>query len=298
MSDNRIDSEEIHKPQSVDAFRGRLLTERRLFTNRMLEAGAWVLDNQRIVALETLSVMAHNSQLTPSIFVRLAKAMGFDGFSDMQKLFRAPLQNVYPASLSERISHSQGDEVVHDPTDISAMGRSFCRANSASLAHLGGRFAELPLNAAIDRIIAARTVHIIGLDRSFPVAAYLSYALRRADIQTIQITGIGSQASDHVAVMRPDDLLVSISFPPYAQTTLDATSAARAAGHKVVAITDTPVSPITEDAAEVLTVDDAELHGFRSLTAVMSLVQTLAIGLAYRRREAGNLDLDLGQINA
>jgi len=64
----------------------------------------------------------------------------------------------------------------------------------------------------------------------------------------------------------------------------------------VIAITDSPVSPITEGAAEVLTVDDAELHGFRSLTGVMSLVQTLAIGLAYRCRDRGDLDLDL--INA
>lgn len=296
MSDTRTDPEETDKPQSVDAFRARLLNERHLFTNRMLEAGAWVLDNQRVVALETLSVMARKSQFTPSIFVRLAKAMGFDGFSDMQKLFRAPLHDAYPASLSERISHSQGDEVVHDPADMRAVGRSFCRANSASLAHLGGRLGELPLNATIDRIMAARTVHLIGLDRSFPVAAYFSYALRRARIQAIQITGMGSLASDQVAVMRPGDLLISISFPPYSQTTLDATSAARAAGHEVIAITDSPVSPITEGAAEVLTVDDAELHGFRSLSAVMTLVQTLAISLAYRRREEDGLDLD--QINA
>lgn len=296
MAEGQSNAGNFGKPQSVQAFRERLLNERHLFTNRMLESGAWVLDNQRIVALETLSVMARKSQLTPSIFVRLAKAMGFDGFSDMQRLFRAPLLDAFPTSLSERISHSQGDEVVHDPGDICAMGQSFFRANSASLAHLGSRLAELPLDAAIDRILAARTVHIIGLDRSFPVASYFAYALRRARVQAIQITGIGSLAADQVAVMRPGDLLVSISFPPYAQNTIDATSAVRAAGHPVIAITDTPVSPITEGVTEILTVDDAELHGFRSLTAVMSLVQTLAIGLAYRRRDAGDFNLDL--INA
>lgn len=296
MSDTRPNSKKTEKPQSVDAFRARLLNERHLFTKLMLEAGAWVLDNQRIVALETLTVMARKSQLTPSIFVRLAKAMGFAGFSDMQRLFRAPLHQAYPASLSERISHSQGDEVVHDPGDMRAVGQSFCRANSASLAHLSGRLDELPLDAAIDRIMAARTVHLIGLDRSFPVASYFSHALRRAHVQAIQITGMGSLASDQIAVMQSGDLLVSISFPPYAQATIDATSAARTAGHKVIAITDSPVSPITEGAAEVLTVDDAELHGFRSLTSVMSLVQTLAIGIAYRFRDRGDLDLD--RINA
>ena len=296
MHEFQDDTGGAEKPRSIEAFRDRLVNQRHLFTGRMLEAGAWVIGNQRVVALETLAVMAERSQLTPSIFVRLAKAMGFDGFSDMQRLFRAPLHDAYPASLSERISHSQGNEVVHDPADVRAIGQSFCRANSASLAHLGGRLDELPLDAAIERILAARTVHVIGLDRSFPVAAYFAYALHRANVQTIQITGMGSLATEQVATMRPGDLLVSISFPPYARQTIDATRAARAAGRDVIAITDSPVSPITEAAAEVLTVEDAALHGFRSLTAVMSLVQTITIGLAYRLRDEGDLDLDL--INA
>lgn len=296
MTVSQPNPEPLAKPRTTEEFRDRLVGERHLFTNRMLEAGAWVLDNQRVVALETLAVMAKTSQLNPSIFVRLAKAMGFDGFSEMQRLFREPLHSVYPASLAERISHSQGDELVADPSDLTAMGQSFCRANSASLAHLGSRLAELPLDEAMEIILAARTVHVIGLDRSFPVASYLSYALRRARCQAIQISGTGSTPGDQIDVMQPGDLLISISFPPYAPSTIEATARARAADVPVLAITDTPVSPITEGASAVLSVDDAELHGFRSLTAVMSLVQTLAIGLAYRRSGDGELDLDL--INA
>jgi DNA-binding MurR/RpiR family transcriptional regulator len=286
----------IAKPGTVVEFRERLVGDRHLFTSRMLDAGAWVLENQRVVALETLSVMAKKSRLSPSIFVRLAKAMGYDGFSEMQRVFRAPLHDAYPRPLSERISHSQGDEVVDDPSDLVGMGQSFCRANSASLAHLGNRLAELPLDETLELILNARTVHVIGYDRSFPVASYLSYALRRARCQTIQISGTGSTPEDQIAVMQSGDLLASISFPPYAPTTIRATEHARAAGIQVLAITDNPISPITEGAAVVLTVDDAELHGFRSLTAVMSLVQTLAIGLAYRHSDAGDLDLEL--INA
>lgn len=296
MTETSAKSGMVAKPKTVEEFRERLVGERHLFTSRMLDAGAWAIENQRVVALETLSVMAQKSQLNPSIFVRLAKAMGFDGFSEMQRIFRAPLHDAYPESLSERISHSQGDELVQDPSDLAAMGQSFCRANAASLAHLGSRLAELPLSEAVTLILESRTVHVIGLDRSFPVASYLSYALRRAGCQAIQISGTGSTPEDQIKVMQPGDLLISISFPPYAPSTVGATHQALAAGLPVLAITDTPISPITQDAVVVLTVDDAELHGFRSLTAVMSLVQTLAIGLAYRRRGSGGLDLDL--INA
>jgi len=285
------------KPSTVDEFQARLIGERHLFTSKMLEAGAWVLDNPRLVALETLSVLAESSRLTPSIFVRLAKAMGFEGFSDMQRIFRAPLHEVFPVTLSERISHSHGDEQVHNPDDIIALGQSFCRANSASLAHLGERLAELPLDAVIDRMISARSVHVIGLDRSFPVAAYLSYALRRAGVQAVHVTGMGSSVEDQISVMVPGDVLASISFPPYAQNTIAATAIARDAGHPIIAITDTPVSPITEGATDILSVEDAELHGFRSLTAVMSLVQTVTIGIAYRQRKRSG-DINLDEINA
>ncbi|MFN2329807.1 MAG: hypothetical protein ABR612_12900, partial [Chromatocurvus sp.] len=79
--------------------------------------------------------------------------------------------------------------------------------------------------------------------------------------------------------------------------TIDITRQVREAGHPVIAITDSAVSPIAERASETLLVEDAVLHGFRSLTAVMNVVQTLTIGVAYRKRRLTN-DLDLDQIEA
>lgn len=293
----RSKSPEIKKPSDENEFRSLLSSERQRFTRKLLEAGAWTLENPRVVALEPLAVIARESGIAPSTFVRLAKAMGFYGFTAMQKLFRAPLHGVYPESFSERIRHSQGDEVVADPNNLAALGQSLSRANSASLAHLNEKLAAMPLDSVVARLLDARVVHVVGLERSFAVATSLAYSLKRSGIQTIQITGMGSVRGDEAANMQDGDLLAAVSFPPYAKETIDIARQVREAGHPVIAITDSAVSPIAERASDSLLVEDAVLHGFRSLTAAMTLVQTLTIGVAYRKRRLSN-DLDLDQIEA
>jgi len=290
-------SANMEKPKDARELQEFILRYRREFTPKMLEAAAFVTENPQAVALETISSLASHSGLAPSSFVRLAKIMGFSGFSEMQNIYRAPLRDAYPTSLSERIRHSQGDEEVPDPGNLSELGRSFCKANAGSLAHLSERLDDMDLDACVDMICATRVIYVLGVDRSFAPAAYLSYALNRIRLQTVQIVGLGSAIEDHAAVMAPGDILIPISFPPYAQDTITVTRVARERGNGILAITGSTVSPIAEGAQQVLLVDDAELHGFRSLSALMSLLQTLTIGIAYRQQNSRQ-GYDLDNINA
>lgn len=288
---------DVTPPKDLDDFRTLLLEERQLFTRKTLEAGGYALSHPHDVALSPVSHLAEQSGIAATSFVRLAKAMGFNGFSDMQKVFRAPLQRAAPATLEERIRHSRGEQVVPDPDDLDALTRSFSLANMASLDHLAERVGSLPLAETVDSILAARVVYVIGVDRSFAAASYLSYALNRAGVQSIQILGLGSAIEDHAAVMASDDLLIAISFPPYADDTVNVTRLVRQRGNPIVAITDNHVSPITERCTHLLTIEDAEFHGFRSVAALMTVVQSLMMGIAYRKRSmTGGFDLD--QINA
>ena len=79
-------------------------------------------------------------------------------------------------------------------------------------------------------------------------------------------------------------MLIAISFPPYAADTLQVCEQVRHSGAKRLAITDAFMSPVAKDADLVLEVNDAKLLGFRSLTSAMCLAQTLAMGLAFAKR--------------
>jgi DNA-binding MurR/RpiR family transcriptional regulator len=85
---------------------------------------------------------------------------------------------------------------------------------------------------------------------------------------------------DEVDALGPGDLLVAISFQPFHPQTVQAQQRALSRGAKVLALTDSTLSPIAKGAHTVLQVHDAEIGGFRSVACAMVLCHALAVGLA------------------
>lgn len=272
------------KPRDLDQLR-RFITQRReKLTPRMLDAARFVIGHPNVVALNPVSAVAKQADIAPTAFVRLAKALGYGGFSDLQAMLLEPLRRSGGRSLGERIRHYGGEQPLKDPSDPADIVRTFSRANIASLEHLEEVAGDLPLTDTIALLESARAVHIIGLRRSYPVASYLAYALSRIGRHAYQITGLGGTIREQVGAVRKGDVLVAISFPPYAEDTIKACNDARARGADIVAITNSVVSPIATGARVLIEVNDAQLLGFRSLTALMCLAQSVAMGLAFRLR--------------
>ena len=213
------------------------------------------------------------------------QALGLDGYGELQRLFREPLQRASRPSYRERIRHYGGEQPLDDPQDPAQLLRAFSQANIVSLEHLREDAATLPLQAAIRLIRNARLVYVLGLRRSYAVAAYLAYALNRVGRPCVQITGLGGAIAEQASAAGPRDLLIAVSFPPYAADTLRVCEQVHAAGARRLAITNAPLSPVARDADLMLEVNDAELLGFRSLTSAMCVAQALAMGLAFHERQ-------------
>ena len=269
-------------PQNLAELRAAMVEHQERLTARTRDAARYLNDHPHDVALNTVAALATQSGIASSAFIRLAKALGFNGFSDLQRLFKAPLQQAATTSYSERIRHFNGEELLEDPTDVGAILQAFSRANIVSLEHLAEGQQVEALESAITQLQRARTIFVIGMRRSFPMAAYLSYALSRVGRRAVQVTGLGGSLHEQISALHSDDVLVAVSFPPYAQETIDACQQAVAAGAPIVALTDSIISPIGQCAATMIEVNDAELLGFRSLTAAFCVAQTLAMGLAFR----------------
>jgi len=274
------------KPGTLDELRALIGRESGRLTPRMLEAARYAIEHPNDIALNPVASVAAAAKMAPTAFIRLAQALGYKGYSDLQRLFRAPLQRPAQPTFSERIRHFGGEQALEDPQDPASVLQAFARANIVSLEHLRDDAAQLPLKAAIKLIQEARVVHVLGLRRSYAVAAYLSYALSRVGVPAVQITGLGGMIAEQAAALGPRDLLIAISFPPYAADTLQLCEQVHGRGVKRLALTNSRLSPIARDAELVLEVNDAELSGFRSLTAAMCLAQTLAMGLAFKRRRS------------
>jgi DNA-binding MurR/RpiR family transcriptional regulator len=87
---------------------------------------------------------------------------------------------------------------------------------------------------------------------------------------------------EQVRSIQPDDALIAISFSPYARETASIVERAAGRGAAVIVISDSMVSPISRFASVFFEIKDAEVQGFRSLTASLCLAQTLAVGLAMK----------------
>jgi DNA-binding MurR/RpiR family transcriptional regulator len=164
----------------------------------------------------------------------------------------------------------------------------FADNNIIALEHLKQSVRDTDLEKAVGLIAAAPAVYIIGLRRSFPVASYLAYALRHVDEKRAYlIDGVAGMLGEQSGMVRKGDLLIAISFRPYARETAEVVEGARARGARVIAISDTRLSPVARDADVVFEIKDAEVRQFRSLTASLCLAQTLVISYAFQAEGPG-----------
>ena len=272
------------KPTNLDELRELIARESERLTPRLRDAARHALEHPNDVALNSIASVAAAAGMAASAFVRMAKALGFDGYSDLRRLFIAPLQDAVKPTFRERIRHYRGEQALDNPADPAEVLHAFSQANIVSLEHLADDAAALPLKQAIALIQGARMVYVVGLRRSYAVAVYLTYALNRVGQPAVQLNGLGGAIAEQAFGANGQDLLIAVSFPPYASDTLAVCEQVRAQGAKRLAITNAFLSPVAKGADLVLEVNDAELLGFRSLTSVLCLAQTLAMGLAFSKR--------------
>ncbi|MBY0418636.1 MAG: MurR/RpiR family transcriptional regulator, partial [Pararheinheimera sp.] len=127
----------------------------------------------------------------------------------------------------------------------------------------------------------ARIIHLQGARRAYPVASYASYLLSNTGLAVQLLDGVGYMQQAALNLVNAEDVMLAISFAPYAAETQLAINRAKAAGAKVVVITDSRLSPFAAEADVTLLVREAEVHSFRSLNASMNLIQALVLALIH-----------------
>jgi DNA-binding MurR/RpiR family transcriptional regulator len=271
-------------PDTADAMRAELLVRYDALSGRLQQIGRFVLDHPNDVALETLAVIASRCDVQPSAIVRFAKSFGFEGASQMQRLFRDELlQGNAALGYSERVRQLEGAAATSGAAGASQLLTEFVEGNLLALDNLKQTVSEAALARAVGLIADAASVHVVGYRRSFPIAAYLAYSLLQAEKRTIFVDGTGGLAGPQLQTMTPDDALIAVSFHPYAEETMAAVEIAAAKGATILAISDSLVSPIAKRATVVLQVRESEVRKFRSLSASMCLSQALVINYAIER---------------
>ncbi|HET8898156.1 MAG TPA: MurR/RpiR family transcriptional regulator [Rhodanobacteraceae bacterium] len=276
-------SSRTNPPETTEALHAAILEAYEGLSKRLQQIARYALDEPAAMALETLAVLAERCAVQPSAIVRFAKAFGYEGATQMQRVFRDGLLSSGGASLGygERVrqfSHNIDGKRVDDPQQLLA---EFVDGNVMAMQNLADAVGRKELNAAVKLLAEAETVYVVGFRRSFPVAAYLAYSLHQVDKRTVFIDNVGGLARQQLHAISRNDLLVAVSFHPYAEEVVDLIDAAVEQRCKVLSISDSLVSPVAKPATVVLQVREAEIRNFRSLSASMCLAQALVISYAF-----------------
>jgi DNA-binding MurR/RpiR family transcriptional regulator len=274
-------SEAATAPATAEALRAEIVSRYETLSKRLKQIARYILDEPNDIALETLAVIAARCEVQPSAIVRFAKSFGFEGASQMQRLFRdGLLSNNAALGYSERVRQLGEATSAHgaEPANLLA---EFVEGNTLALQNLLQTVSGQDMKAAVDAIAAADTVHVVGFRRSFPVASYLAYSLLQAGKRAVFIDGVAGLAMQQAQAISERDLLIAVSFQPYAEETVKIVDAVHARGARVLAISDSLVSPVAKPAQCVLQVRESEVRKFRSLSASMCLAQALVINFAF-----------------
>jgi len=272
-------------PASADEFRTLLLERYDGLSKRLKQVARYVLDQPNELALETLAVIAERCGVQPSAIVRFAQSFGFSGATQMQRLFRDGLLSANTAiGYGERVR--KFSESVSQTAAGEGLLSEFVEGNILALQNLSETVSERDMRAAVDLIARAEVVHVAGFRRAFPISAYLAYSLQQLGKHVQFIDGVGGLSRPQANTIDNRDLLIAVSFHPYAPETVELTEIAARNGGKILSISDSRVSPIAKPADVALQVHDSEVRSFRSLAASMCLAQAVVIGFAFEAERA------------
>jgi DNA-binding MurR/RpiR family transcriptional regulator len=262
-------------------------------------AARHVLDSPQDIAIQSMRSVAADAQLQPAAMLRLARELGFDTYEAFRALYVTWLSSgemtfVARAKLLRKRRVSNGQEKLFAEmydTEMVSLDRTLGAANSAAF------------EAAIKVLAVARRFYVLGLRSLFPAAYYLDYACRLFSDKSVLLAGVGGVLADELRRASSKDALVVFSFEPYARLTVEAVQFAAERHVKIIAITDSVVSPVALGASVVLLAPNAGPALVPSILPAMAVAQALAslmvtAGGAATLREIARSDAQLHRLHA
>lgn len=252
-------------------------------------AARHVLDAPDEVAIYSMREMATRASVKPATMVRLAIKIGYENYNELRNEFRRRIstpQTGYAARarrLQLRNLDNRDDGLVADIWD----------AERDNIEQTYQAITDEKLSDTANALIAAEKIYVVGLRKCFPVAYFFHYATRDFFVSCRLVQGYAGLFREEISHMTKEDIVLVIAFDPYTAETVEAANMARKSGAKIIAVTDSVVSPVAKDADYVFIAANRSPSFYRSLVGAMSIVQSIvaAVVTALGDRAVSTLEL-------
>lgn len=249
-------------------------------SRRLKDIAKFVIEHPQDIAFESPSTIADKVNVPPSALIRFARAFGFNSFNEMKQLYRDHIIEVTTNyNLRAKLNYQLNSQKQGLKTPKNTL-TEFTEANLESLKKFSEQVPEDDLAYSVKLLDSSETIYIIGARRTYGAASYLSYALHRLSKRVVLLDNTGGMLLEQANIIRSDDVLVVISFSPYANESINICEKAFEAGAKIITVTDSIISPFERMTDVGFYVQEAKQHGFRSVLITQCLLQSIIIAMA------------------
>ena len=242
------------------------------FSKGQKRIASFILNNFDTAAFMTAGKLGKAANVSESTVVRFATELGFDGYPGMQKalqeVVRLKLTSVQriKASSTELDGQDILSSVLHKELE------NIRRVNSME---------RSSFQKAVDQLLQARHIYIIGVRSSSFLAGYLNFYLNKLfpNVTLVQ-SNVAGAIYEQLMRVGAGDILLAICFPRYSKEAVSAAKFAVARGAEVVALTDSENSPLYPLSAAALLVGNEMISFVDSMVAPMCVANALIVALS------------------
>ncbi|WP_454756793.1 MurR/RpiR family transcriptional regulator [Cupriavidus campinensis] len=263
-------------PSSLDALLTQLRADFPTLSAQFQSGARYLLDHPHDIALHSMRKVAANAGVQPATLVRLSQSLGFEGWQGLRELFMEAMrdQGAQPYAKRARkvVKESGSNRMLAEMIEVQHHNLDALLANNAET-----------LPQAADLLAAAPNVYVAGFRSCFPIAFTFHYIYRLFRSSVHLVRGDAGTLEMELRALTAKDVVLVTAFAPYSQESLRVASAAREAGCKVVALTDSTVAPIALEADCTLLFAIDSPSFFPSITAGVAMVEALVEQLLARK---------------
>ena len=204
--------------------------------------------------------------------------LGYAGYPEFQKALQELIRTKLTSfQRMEVTNHLLGDGDILEKVLLT---------NVDNIRHTLDSISRTDFHDAVDAIVKAKHIYIIGVRSSAMLANFFSYSLQMIfdNVRLIDTTA-GSELFQQIMSIGEGDVMVAISFPRYSKRVIKAVEFARRAGADVVALTDSSEAPIATSAQQVLIAQSDMASYVDSLVAPLSLINAMVVAVSRARRD-------------
>ena len=229
-------------------------------------------------AFMTANRLGKTVGVSESTVVRFAVDLGFDGYPSMQKAMQEMVLN--------RLTSVQRIEVANNRFGDQDVVSMVLHSDMEKLRQTGEILDREEFRSAVNAIMKAKRVYILGVRSVEPLANFLGYYLNYMFNNVHIVSGFSAgEMFEKIVGVNAEDVVIAFSFPRYSSTTTKGAQYCRSVGATVIGSTDSKLSPLGSNSDHVLIAKSDMVSLVDSLVAPLSVINALIVAIAARKEK-------------